>query len=843
MEELALGEALVVKLQLEAAQRARELRSLADSSSSAKMARARKGLAKARSRLERDAHEARAMVEALGSLARSMDRARASLDDALRIWADGWQHDYAQLEENMLDVDDSIGVALEAAQQNVDELLSDEADAARRLADELEDVALEGEVLKDHVASHGMTSAFMDEFHDYEQVVQGQVATAQPRMSQLEARLAQARSPAAFRVGPQLAALRSLMTSLREETRNARRVAAYLRKGAGPGAAIMSKLVGRTRRAKASLDAERRERQDARRRMQSRLSSRDTVSKREYEALEKQYFALEEVLDRERKATRVCDRCRTWEDKVRELRFELAKVKRKQRDSETLERYSSMPFNATTSRGSFGSSVGRLARSSSVVGSPRSGSVCSSAPQSPSSPKFPRHLRGSMSGSGTIPEVVTSGASSSDSSSSGTTSSSGTYMYVYEDEVELYINGANAGGGADAGASDRHALGGSAAPAGGSGMRRSRERRPKPGRGKSVRYGGVEVKEISPEPGDEDKPRSLTAVTNHGASAVRAIALSEVAIDDGRPLASASADGSIKVTMLNANGRAREWLDVSRADASSDGSVAVLEFHPKGMLLAAAGRERTGSKQVGLARIFNWGAGRVLKSIQTTAPVTALRFARDGKQLVLGMRGTVEIYDVRTASLVRKIAIGAQSGVRETVTHMAFGVEDHLLLVGGSFGKVRVYDLRSSEQLTCFQEHVAPLVAIFAPPLPAKGSSHFTVHSLDKRESVLSVDALGVARVWDTVTNSSITEWNVGSGVMAVALAMEEAVLAVAHSDGSLAVLNLTANSLGYSSESLPATQVSADALTSIAYGPNMGILAVGCSDGKVLVGPIPAKE
>jgi len=164
---------------------------------------------------------------------------------------------------------------------------------------------------------------------------------------------------------------------------------------------------------------------------------------------------------------------------------------------------------------------------------------------------------------------------------------------------------------------------------------------------------------------------------------------------DGRSLASASSDGTVRLHRLDDGGPATtlagEWTFAA-------------QFSPDGRLLATGGQDRA---------IHLYSAdGRPYRTFSAHADaVRALAFSPDGRTLAsAGWDGSARLWNVVDQQL-----LGTLAGHTDRVTSLAFSPDGRLLATGSIDGTVRLWDATSKQQLAVARLSEWVLAVHFSP--------------------------------------------------------------------------------------------------------------------------------
>ena len=190
----------------------------------------------------------------------------------------------------------------------------------------------------------------------------------------------------------------------------------------------------------------------------------------------------------------------------------------------------------------------------------------------------------------------------------------------------------------------------------------------------------INRKDKAPKPIPPEAKHTLKAAHAGG---VTALAFSP----DGNRLASAGADGSVKIWEVES---AKQFVAIE----AHAGSVNAVVFAPNGESFATAGADKTFK----IWKVNNPDKP-ALTSPEHKGPVLAVAFSSDGKQIASGSgeaakSGQVQVWDAGKGKLVHAFA-----ELTDAVTTLSFHPKLPRLASGGKDKKVRVWSLTLKKQL------------------------------------------------------------------------------------------------------------------------------------------------
>jgi WD40 repeat protein len=222
----------------------------------------------------------------------------------------------------------------------------------------------------------------------------------------------------------------------------------------------------------------------------------------------------------------------------------------------------------------------------------------------------------------------------------------------------------------------------------------------------------------------------------------RAVVASIALTADGRTLASASYDATIKLWDLPA-------LNETATLRGHTAGVYSVAFAPDGKTLASGSHDDT-------ARLWDVATGREIAAIKHGYHVKRIAFAPDGKTLISAGEGPIKVWDVNTAKERATFDLVMEKANANLVQCMVVSPDGHLLCTGHGDGNLMLWDLPMGKKLSTIRtndktsERHVPSVA-FTPDGKALacgiGYGAAKLWDVATGEEKLSIDAHR-ARVW-----------------------------------------------------------------------------------------------
>ena len=226
-------------------------------------------------------------------------------------------------------------------------------------------------------------------------------------------------------------------------------------------------------------------------------------------------------------------------------------------------------------------------------------------------------------------------------------------------------------------------------------------------------------------------------------------------------------------------------------------AIKAMDAHPSKDLVAIAGLRQ--------AVLVEPTTSKLLGALEVDGNVTALRFSRDGKLLLVGvsqpaMSGTVIAFDVESGE--RLWQVGDET---DSILGMDLSIDGKSLAVGGPTKTVRLYDIKTGEVTHSLKKHTDWILDVcFSPDglLLASGDRFGGIFIWDPKSGTVFQnlkDHIGAvhALVWDHSSETLISggedgilrTWNLHHGDLSSRWDAEVgAILAIARSSNAIAV-------------------------------------------------------
>ena len=219
---------------------------------------------------------------------------------------------------------------------------------------------------------------------------------------------------------------------------------------------------------------------------------------------------------------------------------------------------------------------------------------------------------------------------------------------------------------------------------------------------------------------------------------------------DGRHLATASEDGTVKILDLGIEGASPQTLEMQDDSGDSVPLNSVAFRPPDGRQLVVAGQD-------GVIRLWDVDSGNEVSAWPLHDPrygVASVAFNRDGSQLVTaGIDGVALVWDVDQACEVRKLSPDELAPIYVAV----FSPDEKTIVTGDANGHLRFWSLESDESWPV-SAHPGPIFAVeFGPD-----SRLFATTGSDGR-----------AIIWESATRKRISVLNGNLAAVAAARFMD----------------------------------------------------------------------
>ncbi|MCX8124085.1 MAG: caspase family protein [Spirochaetes bacterium] len=231
---------------------------------------------------------------------------------------------------------------------------------------------------------------------------------------------------------------------------------------------------------------------------------------------------------------------------------------------------------------------------------------------------------------------------------------------------------------------------------------------------------------------------------------------SMAASPDGRIIASASLDGTIKLWDV-ASGR------LLRTMVGHSGTVEAIAFSPDGRTLVSCGADKT-------IKWWEVETGKIVINIDTASYMKTIAFSPDGKMIATGSDDAkVKIWDWSTGKEIITFF-----GHRGDITSVAFSVDNRFVASASKDGTIKLWEISTGKIVRIFSGHTGDVTSIAFSPngrILVSGSSDTTV------------------KVWDVITQRLIhTLSGHKDSVLSVSFSQDGKYIASGSADESIAI-------------------------------------------------------
>jgi WD40 repeat protein/serine/threonine protein kinase len=272
-----------------------------------------------------------------------------------------------------------------------------------------------------------------------------------------------------------------------------------------------------------------------------------------------------------------------------------------------------------------------------------------------------------------------------------------------------------------------------------------------------------------------------------------------VAFDpDGSRLASASADGTIKVWDVASGQELRELK-------GHIGQVSSVAFSPDGSRLASASDETI--------KIWDAARGQVLRTLKGhTGDVQSVTFSPDGRRLAsASVDNTIKVWDLARGNEPRTL-----KGHTGAVLSVAFSPDGSRLASASYDGTIKLWNTANGHQLLTFTGHAGRVTSVAFGP----DSSRLASAGFDRK-----------IKVWDTASGEKLREFNGHTGVvLSVAFSPDGSRLASASGDQTIKVWDTA------SGQEVRTLKGHTNWVLSVAFSPHGSRLASASDDQTIKV-------
>ena len=279
---------------------------------------------------------------------------------------------------------------------------------------------------------------------------------------------------------------------------------------------------------------------------------------------------------------------------------------------------------------------------------------------------------------------------------------------------------------------------------------------------------------------------------------------------DGRLLASASADSTVKLWDV----ATREEISTLEGHTSWLNSVV---FSPDGRLLASASAD-------GTVKLWDVATGLNIATLEGHEDwVTSVSFSPDGTMLAsASWDETVKLWDVATGREIDTLGwpFGAHEG---QVTSVSFSPDGTMLASGGGDETVKLWDMATRENIATLEGHTAAVTSVVF-------SSDGTMLASASRD--------GTVKLWDMATRENIATLEGHTGrVYSVVFSSDGTTLASGSRDGTVKLWDMATR------ENIATLEGHTGRVYSVSFSPDGTTLASGSRDGTVRLWDVATRE